>query len=207
MDRKTERVLGQISQSIPEHLQRNVLKTVTDDSEEKLADELIKHPSTSARTRNQVRRLKEKGAFRRSEVVEDENVTQQIGAYNERMVKDAIKKGLIPHPDTDPYIRKMNRRVAERDERLGEVQAIPKAIGKYVMVRRHEWPWKKPPGHILVLKEERMEWAVGYVRSIGHEVKDMRILGCLVLFRIWDGEEIFTDVFALQEKDIQAIVV
>lgn len=116
MDRKTQHILGKISSSIPRHLARNTTKVLVDTTEEEKARIALKSPDISKAKKNRLARLLERGAFRRSQEVVNDEVVEQIDQYNTRAVARARRSGKLKDPMTDPFYRKRMlraKRIAE----------------------------------------------------------------------------------------------
>lgn len=129
MDNKSKRVLQGISARIPKHLlKKGITREEIDTSEEELARAALASPDISPRKKAMVKKALEAGKFRRSETVENEEVVKGLDEYHTKAVRDAIKRGDLPDPNTDPFIRERNARLAKRGQKIGNYTGFLQAV-------------------------------------------------------------------------------
>lgn len=118
MDQKTKNVLGKISAKAPS---RALTKTVVDTELEDAAREAVKDPNFKG-NRKKVEKMIESGHFRRSSEELDEKAIKEIDDYNTREVQAAIRRGDIPDPANDPFVKEREWRQRNKD---------PNAVSSY----------------------------------------------------------------------------
>jgi len=113
MDKRTQHQLNKISARIPARLRNNLTKKVVDDSEEKMIRQFLKRKDLPPKRREYLQKLLDKGAFRREDVVVDEEVAAEIDRYHVREIAKANKKGLLAKPSEDPFWRARQKQINE----------------------------------------------------------------------------------------------
>lgn len=103
MDDRTRRKLNEITARVPKDLARKLMRTEVDTSQEERAYDVLKSRNVSDDAKREVKRMLDKGAFRRSEVVVDEKVSKQIEDYHEKAVRQAIRNGEVSDPSHDRW--------------------------------------------------------------------------------------------------------
>lgn len=111
MDKQTHGILKRITSKIPSRLHK-ITHEVVDTSEEDRVKAMLGDRRLPNSAKNKLRGLLEKGAFRRSETVEDERTIQELDKYHSREIQKAIRTGRLKDPMTDPYYRKRMQRKA-----------------------------------------------------------------------------------------------
>jgi hypothetical protein len=114
MDQQTRHTLGRITRNIPAHLARNTTKTIVDTSEEEAARALLKDRRLGKADKERISRLIAKGAFRREEVVINDDVVKKIDAYHTREIEKARKAGKLGDPSKDKFIQERAARMRNR---------------------------------------------------------------------------------------------
>lgn len=114
MDKNTERELSKVSQSIPQELVDKLIVDEVDADEEEFARFALRKGNLSQSERNNISKLIEKGAFRRSEKVVNEKVAAEIDRINAAKVADLIRRGKIPDPKKDKFIQERLARQRSR---------------------------------------------------------------------------------------------
>lgn len=114
MDGKTKHTLSRITRNIPKHL-HDITRVEIDTSEEEAAKILLKQGNLPKEQREQIARLIEKGAFRREEVVVDEQKVKELDAYHEREIAKAKRAGMLSNPSDDPFWKKRQAKIKQKE--------------------------------------------------------------------------------------------
>lgn len=114
MDAQTQRELNRIQAGVPEHLAKNITKTIVDTSEEDVARDALKRKDLSPEARREIAAGLARGAFRSEEVVENEEAIREIDRYNTEKVKAAIRDGRLKDPKDDKFIKEREYRMRHR---------------------------------------------------------------------------------------------
>jgi hypothetical protein len=115
MDRKTQHILGKISDSIPSKLKNNLTKVVKDDHEEQLARMALESKDIPNDKKRQIERALKEGKFHREETVINERVASEIDKFNTARVAEARRSGALKDPMDDPFYRKRIERQKKGD--------------------------------------------------------------------------------------------
>lgn len=112
MDKQTEETLKRIGRNVPAHLARNITHKEIDTSEEDVARQAMKKLDRAGK--DKVKRLIDSGAFRREEVVVNEQVAQQLDQYHTREVQAAKRAGKLADPNDDKWVQEREKRMKNR---------------------------------------------------------------------------------------------
>lgn len=110
MDKETQNILNRISSKIPRRLARNISKMEIDTSEEEHARYALKSPDISKAKKEKLARLLDKGSFRRTKEVVDEEKIKELDAYHTKEIARARASGRLKDPMTDPFYRNRMKR-------------------------------------------------------------------------------------------------
>lgn len=116
MDPKTKATLGRITRNIPRRLQ-NVTRIEVDTSEEEIAKAALRSNKISKEKKRDIARLLEKGAFRREEVVVDEDKVAELDRYHTAEIAKAKRSGMLADPNKDPFWVKRQAKIREHQKK------------------------------------------------------------------------------------------
>jgi hypothetical protein len=112
MDNKTTEEINKITRSLPRELERKLMKTEVDRTDEELAKMAIKNSSTgrdgiwlSEDKRRHLQKLVDSGALRHEEKVVDEKVVKEIDQYYSTKIRQAQQRGKLSPAAKDRYLR------------------------------------------------------------------------------------------------------
>lgn len=195
MNAETQRKLQGVSAKIPKRLVNNLTKTVVDDSEEELARAALNSKDISPRKKAVIRKKLDQGAFRRTEVVENEATIRAIDEHNTRGVAALRASGELPDPNDDPYVRERNHRIANRGAKPAKYSSFLKTldnarhiqpIGDKILIQEIIEEEKKPV-IILLEKENKKAYREGKIFMIGSRVESVQA-GQVILFDLYQFE-------------------
>lgn len=162
MDAKDKAVLARISRGAPRH---DVTKEIVDLSDENYARDQLQRKDIPPARRKKLQDLVDKGAFRRSETVENTAAIKELDEYHTREVAGAIARGELSDPANDPFIKERNQRMKTKRFAIVGEGIIKPGIGR-ALVRPLEMPGTKKSSIILV-KEEKKKTLYGEVLALG----------------------------------------
>ncbi len=114
MDRQTQRELMKVGAAIPKRLSDNLITEEVDTSEEELARFAIKQGDISKEKKEELARLIEQGAFRRSEKIVNEKVAAEIDRFNSARVEKLRRAGKLPDPMKDRWYQERLAKMRKR---------------------------------------------------------------------------------------------
>lgn len=114
MDNNTRKELLKVGASIPKSLSSKLIKEEVDTSEEELARFAIRKGDLSHAKKEELAKLIDKGAFRRSEKIIDEKVAAEIDKINEEKVRQLRASGRIKDPKNDAWYQERLYKMRKR---------------------------------------------------------------------------------------------
>lgn len=105
MDKRTQATLSEITRNIPAGLS-DVMREVVDTEEEDRVLAMIKDPHMDVSSKNRLKRLVEKGAFRQTDTVVDDEKLKKLDEYHTQAVRKARASGRLADPNSDPFFKK-----------------------------------------------------------------------------------------------------
>lgn len=199
MDQKTKNVLAGISARAP---LKKLTKIETDTSLEEAARDAMRQPGFKG-NRKRIEKQIEEGKFRTSEEVTDEEAIKEIDDYNTREVKAAIKRGDIPDPSTDPFVKEREWRQRNKDPNaISSYQSLMAGIKAsrkieplhdYVLIQAIPKDEKHASGIIIPDSAKKQSATMeAFVFRVGPKIKYPEYLkeGVKVIVRIYDFDPI-----------------
>jgi hypothetical protein len=116
MDKQTTRELDRITHGVPRKLQ-TVTHELVDTTEEDMMKELVRSGRLNSRSQRRVEEMIDRGAFRRSETIVDEDIVKELDRYHSMMIRRANGKGLLGDPNTDKFLQSRAKRIKDMKQR------------------------------------------------------------------------------------------
>jgi len=108
MDKKTVGFLRNLGLSLPHSFRKRLIRTEKrDDTERQGYEQLLKSKRTSEKGKGILRKLLSQERFQQEELVVDDKVDKEVGAWYDAKIKGAIERGEIKKwdPNKDPQGR------------------------------------------------------------------------------------------------------
>ena len=109
IQRKTQDQLIRLNRSIPERLQRSLIRTTVDNSQEEIVKEILRKKQLSKATRKELKKALDEGSLRMVEKVADPQVTKKIDQYLDKKIRNEIRMGRLEPAKHDAFTRKMQK--------------------------------------------------------------------------------------------------
>ena len=113
MDQRTAKTLRGITARTPRRLVNSLMKQVVDTAEEDMVKDMLRSGQVTNAKRRKLERLLALGAFRRTEVIADEDVIKELDRYNKMQVDKARRQGKLANPETDAFYRNRMAKIAK----------------------------------------------------------------------------------------------
>lgn len=110
MDRETKATLNRISAKIPSRLTRDLNRKEYNTEQEDKALLALKSPHISLEKKRRLQALLDRGAFRTSKEVVNEQAIAELDKFHSREIAKAKAAGRLKDPMTDPFFAKRVKR-------------------------------------------------------------------------------------------------